>query len=283
MSGQLRIGILGEPDRTLAWEKYLRIHPSVAEVVCTTAIPALGDILACILLDESDALNNAIHFARHGLHVFLVCRIPTDLPMLIRLQHTVEESHSVAQFVNWAYFHPISLWMMEQMPRPRVLHSYREVPLQHVRDHTLRLDNLWLEDLSLVLKWVDSGVHKIESHTVVQANETVCRHAWLQFDNGTSATFSLSQKSASLQHKRLAFDTNTTIEADIIARKIHLNRTQQDTLPYEVRDFTSELPVQQAITRFLKAIQMRRAAEYGIFDVVRLARTLAAAQTTLLR
>lgn len=283
MAGLLRIGILGEPDRTAAWEKYLRIHPSVSEVVLTNAITALGDIHACILLDETDALTNALHFARHGIHVFLVTRIPTDLPALIRLQNTVEESRTIAQFANWAYFNPASLWMIEQIPRPRMLHVYREIPVQHAREHQLRLDNLWIEDLSLMLKWVDSGVHRMETQSMVHDQETIFRHGFIQFDNGTSATFALTLKSSNLQHKRLIFDSNTVMEADIIARKVYLNRNIPNVLPYEARDFSNELPVQQSITRFLKAIQMRSQAEYGIFDVVRLVRTLAAAKTTLLR
>lgn len=282
MAQLLTVGLLGEPDRISTWEQYLRPHPSVGKVVLTKELKALGSIDACIILDEVDALNHAYSLSRQGIHTFIVGKLPTDLPMLIRLQNTVEESRSVLQFSNWSYFNPVSLWMMEHLPRPRLLHTTRQVTNQNPDPH-LKLDNLWIEDLALTLRWIRSGIHKMETHSVQTGETTVCRNTWVQFDNGTTATlFHTTQAQVNI-HTRFAFDERITLEAGIIEKKITATYKNGQESYVDSKSFEQELPANQAITRFLKAIQMQTKAEYGIFDVVHLVRAMAAANSSFLR
>lgn len=282
MAQLLTVGLLGEPDRISTWEQYLRPHPSVGKVVLTKDLKALGSIDACIILDEHDGLSHAYSLARQGIHVFIVGKLPTDLPMLIRLQNTIEESRSVLQFSNWSYFNPVSLWMLEHLPRPRLLHTTREVT-NTVADPHLKLDNLWIEDLALTLRWINSGIHKIDTHMIPLGDSTFSRNTWIQFENGSTATLFHSMQAQSNRHIRFAFDERIMLEANIVDKNVIGTYIDNDETFIENKSFTKELPADQAIARFLKAIQMQTKAEYGIYDVLHLVRSMAKANSSFLR
>lgn len=283
MADRLTIGLLGEPDRLTAWEQYLRPHPSVGEVVLTQNVLALGDIDACIILDDVDPLSYAFTLARQGVHIFVVGKLPTDLIALKRLQFTAEESSTIMQFSNWAYFNPVTLWMMEHITRPRLIHIIREVPLQIAQESHANLENLWIEDLSLAMKWVDSGVHRMDTQTIATDSGGIAKNAYIQFDNGASASFFLSMQSNEHRHNRYIYDQKVSLEANILAKSATLRHLEQAHLPPETRNFTKELPANQAINRFLKSIQMKRPSEYGIYDIVRLVKTITSTKSTVLR
>jgi hypothetical protein len=270
MAERLTIGLLGEPERLNAWEQYLRPHPSVGEVVLTQNVLALGKIDACIILDEHDPISYAFTLARQGVHIFIVGKLPSDLPSLKRLQFTAEESRVVMQFSNWAYFNPVTLWMMEHVARPRMIHITREIPKSQADENLVKLDNMWIEDLSLVLKWIDSGVHRLDTQEIPTEGGIIARNAYIQFDNGASASFFLSTHANEQRHQRFVYDQNVAVEADILAKKASVWHIAHPELPVEQRTFSKELAANQAINRFLKSMQMKRISEYGIYDVVRL-------------
>jgi hypothetical protein len=282
MAQLLTVGLLGEPDRISTWEQYLRPHASVGKVVLTKDLKALGSIDACIILDEQEGLSHAYSLARQRIHVFFVGKLPTDLPMLIRLQNTIEESRSVLQFSNWSYFNPVSLWMLEHLPRPRLLHTTREV-MNTFADPHLKLDNLWIEDLALTLRWINSGIHKIDTHMIQVGNYTLSRNTWIQFENGATATLFHTMQAESNRHVRFAFDERIILEANILDKNVIGSYIDNDETFKENRSFTKELPADQAISRFLKAIQMQTKSEYGVHDVLHLVRTMAKANSSFLR
>ncbi len=282
MAKRLSIGILGDPQRGSVWEQYLRPHPTVSQVVITEKLSVLGSVDACIILDEQDPLHAAEALAKEGVHLFLVGRLPSDLPALIRLQHTIEEIGSVLQFSNWAYFNPLSLWMMEQIPRPRIIHCHREID-ETQSDAGVKLDNLWIEDLALVLRWIDSGIHRLETQYTRNGDLTLSRNTYVQFDNGTSASLFHTLFSRTHRHLRYANDDKTTIEADILGKSVHMVRSMPPDRIFETKTFSQELAANQAVSRFLKSIQMRQRAEYGIFDMVRLVKAIVAANSSIVR
>jgi hypothetical protein len=280
---RLSIGLLGDPERTAAWEQYLRPHPTVREVVVTHDLNALGNVNACILLGTETLLGKATQLAREGIHTFLVGRLSTDLPSLIRLMNTAEESRTIVQFANWAYYNPVSLWMMDEIQRPRILHTLREIPAPLDDGATIRLDELWLEDLSLALKWMNSGVHNFETDVLHSSDKIIARHAWLKFDNGSTASFHVTLSNGPQRHMRFASDDKIRFEADITAKSAVRLLNSNDTAQTETRSFNREIPANHAISRFLKSIVMKRPSEYSIYDLVHLARTLANAKTRLSR
>ncbi len=281
MAQLLTVGLLGDADRNSTWEHYLRPHPSVEKVVLTRSIKAIGKVDACIILNDHEALQNALTLTKQGVHCFLVGRIPTELPALIRLQHLSEEAGTTLQFANWSYFNPVSLWMIEQLPKPGIVHINRQVSYKSM-ETPVSLDHYWMEDLALVLRWLHSGVYRFECNSVAQPQQTITRNTWIQFDNGATASMHHTLYASSDQHLRFASSDSCLLEADILKKSATATYYAQTGTPsVESLDFTDELPATQSLNRFLKAIQMRSRSEYGIHDVVRLVQTIAKSNATV--
>lgn len=280
MAQLLTVGLLGDADRNSTWENYLRPHPSVEKVVLTKSVKAVGKVDACIILNESEALQNTYTLMRQGIHCFVVSRLPTDLPMLTRLEHIAEEAGTVLQFANWAYFNPVSLHMQEQVSKPRLLHVTRELSSK-TYDSSIKLDHLWIEDLSLILRWINSGVFRIEVQSIATPVKTHTRNTWVQFDNGTTATMFHTLFSSDNRHVRYASDDKMILEANILAKSMKSTFHDVSEDITEFKEFNDELPASQAVNRFLKAIIMKNRSEYGIHDLVRLMRTIAKSNATV--
>src|SRR5690606_14690516 len=242
----LTVGLLGDADRNSTWEQYLRPHPSVEKVVLTKTLKAVGKVDACIILNEKDALQQAYTLLRQGIHCFIVGKLPTDLPMLTRLQQTVEEGRTILQFANWSYFNPVSLWMMEQIQKPRVLHFSREVNYKKAEAGT-KLDHLWIEDMALALRWVNSGVYKIEAQSVGPQTQTISRNTYIQFDNGSSASLFHTLHATENRHVRYITDDRMILETNVIEKNVTSTFYQDKDLIIENKSFAQELPASQAI------------------------------------
>jgi hypothetical protein len=280
---RLSIGLLGEPERTAAWEQYLRPHPTVREVIVTNDLNAMGSVDAAIIIGTDALLGKATQLTRNGIHTFLVGRLTTDLPALIRLMNTAEESRTSVQFSNWAFYNPVSLWMMDELPRPRMMHSVREIPYPLENGAPVRLDEMWLEDLSLSIKWLNSGVHSFDTDLIQSSGKTIARHAWVKFDNGSTASFHVSLSNGPQRHMRFASDNKIRFEANVTAKSVVRILLTQDNHQVESRSFSREIPANHAISRFLKCIVMKKSSDYGIYDMVHLARVLANAKIHLNR
>ena len=276
----LTVGLLGDADRNSTWEQYLRPHPSVAKVVLTKNLKAVGKVDACIILNDKDALQQAYTLLRQGIHCFIVGKLPTDLPMLIRLQQTVEEGGSILQFANWSYFNPVSLWMLEQVPKPRIMHFSREVNSKH-SDAGTKLDLLWLDDMALAIRWVNSGVYKIETQSVGSPTQTISRNTYIQFDNGTTASLFHTRHATENRHIRYVSDERMILESNVIEKNVTSTFYHEKDLIIDNKSFTQELPASQAINRFLKSILMHSKSDYGIYDLVRLVRTIAKSNASI--
>jgi hypothetical protein len=281
MAHFLTVGLLGDADRNSTWEQYLRPHPSVEKVVLTKSVKAIGNVDACIILNDLDALQQAHQLIKQGIHCFLVGKLPTDLPTLIKVQNVAEEAGTILQFANWSYFNPASLWMIDQMPKPRVIHFDRQVSSKSV-DTSLRIDLLWIEDLALIMRWVNSGVFKIECQSVSTPLQTLTRNTWVQFDNGSTASMFHTLHANTDRHTRFATNEHGMLEADVLAKTVTATYfSDNKVMSRDEKSFQNELPAGQALNRFLKAIQMKSRSEYGIHDVVRLIRTVAKSNATV--
>ena len=281
MAQLLTVGLLGDADRNSTWEHYLRPHPSVEKVVLTKSIKAIGKVDACIILNDHEALQHALTLTKQGVHCFLVGRISTELPALVRLQHLSEEAGTTLQFANWSYFNPVSLWMIEKLPKPGIVHINRHVSSKSL-DATVKLDHHWMEDLALVMRWMHSGVYRFECNSVALPHQTITRNTWIQFDNGATASMHHTLHAAADRHVRFASNDSCLLEADILKKSATATYFAQTGSPtVETHDFADELPVAQALNRFLKAILMKSRSEYGIHDVVRFVQTIAKSNATV--
>jgi hypothetical protein len=272
MRESLRIGILGPAERGAVWEQRLRPHASVREVILSDDLPAIGAVDACIVLEENEnRLDVAQHVVRSGIHTFVVGRLPTDRSLAERLYRASEESGTVLQFSNWAYFNPTTQFMMANLRRPDMLHFQREYTFNTYRDIRASYATFWQEDLSLILKWMDSQVFKIHVNRIPFGdNETLSMQVFMKFDNGSTASLYCGMTHQDNRHVRFASDHQLAAECDVGAKTVRLIQHHGLKSPIvDNRSFDKEEPAKLAVTQFLKAVQMRAPAPYSGYDLLR--------------
>jgi hypothetical protein len=277
MKDSLRIGILGPAERGAVWEDRLRPHASVREVVLSDSLDAIGSVDAIILLEENRLrLDLAQQITLRGMHAFVVGRMPTERQLAERLSRLSEESGTVLQFANWSFHNPTTQFMMANIRRPDLLVFQREYSFAHYRDIRASFAGNWHEDLALILKWMDSTVHRMDVSRVPFAeDETLALHLTLRFDNGSTASLYCGIAHETNRHVRFVTDSRLAAECDVSRKTVRLiQHGGQPTLLADTRSFDKEEPARLAVSMFLKSVQMRGPASYSAHDLLRFTRVL---------
>jgi len=75
----MKVGIVGDAKRAVAWEKHLRPHRIVKEVELCAHINEVGKVDACLLIDDTDQnLDLLLEGIHQGFNCFLISRPPTN-------------------------------------------------------------------------------------------------------------------------------------------------------------------------------------------------------------
>jgi hypothetical protein len=277
MKDSLRIGILGPAERGAVWEERLRPHASVREVVLSDSLEAIGPVDAIVLLEENRSrMDLAQQIILRGMHAFVVGRMPVERHLAERLSRLSEESGTVVQFANWSLHNPTTQFMMANIRRPDLMVFQREFTFAHYRDVRASFDSNWHEDLALILKWMDSSVHRVDVSRIPFADgETLAVHLNLRFDNGSTASLYCGIAHEANRHVRFATDSQLAAECDVTRKRVRLiQHGGQSSLFADVRSFDKEEPAKMAVAMFLKSVQMRGPASYSAHDLLRFTRVL---------
>lgn len=286
MKDSLRIGILGPAERGAVWEQRLRPHASVREVVLSDSLQAIGAVDAVILLEEnSQRMDLAQQIILKGIHAFVVGRMPTDRQLAERLSRLSEESGIVLQFANWSFFNPTTQFMMANIRRPDLLVFQREYAFASYRDIRASYAGYWQEDLALILKWMDSQVHRMDVTRIPFGDEeTLATHLTLRFDNGSTASLYSGISHEENRHTRFVSDVRMAAECDVARKSVRLIHHGGHPAPMaDSRTFDKEEPAKLAVTMFLKAVQMRTPAAYSAHDLLRFTRVLESVERATFR
>lgn len=277
MKDSLRIGILGPAERGAVWEQRLRPHASVREVVLSDSLQAIGAVDAIVLLEENQQrMDLAQQIILKGIHAFVVGRMPTDRQLAERMSRLSEESGTVLQFANWSFFNPTTQFMMANIRRPDLLLFQREYTFAAYRDIKSSYAGYWQEDLALIVKWMDSQVHRLEVTRVPFGDdETLAMHLTFRFDNGSTATLIGGISHEENRHTRFVSDSRLAAECDVARKSVRLIQHGGQTAPLaDARTFDKEEPAKLAVTMFIKSVQMRTPAAYSVHDLLRFTRVL---------
>ncbi len=149
----MKVGIVGDATRTVAWEKHLRPHGIVSEVNLVPSISDLGKMDACLILDDSsNNLDNLLRAVQLGYNCFLIAKQPTDSIKLEKIHRATKESGVKVQFSHWPSLAPATQWMMDEIHRPHFLHITRYVSRSTLVDPVNEFKNLWIDELGLCIK-----------------------------------------------------------------------------------------------------------------------------------
>jgi hypothetical protein len=269
----MKVGIIGDATRAVAWERHLRPHQIVQEVELCPGIAELGDVDACFLVDESeynlDLLLDAIH---QGLNCFLVALQPTNTKKLETIYRASMEAGVHVQFSHWPTLAPATQWMIDRMARPSFLSITREIHYTQFMNTKNEFRHYWIDELGLCMKWVDSGIHHIEAKQVLLNNvHPSALHLFIRFDNGSTANINIYTGASSNRHKRISANKMEIFECDAPEQEVRIGRLNSgDHLFFEKQTFDPAKAAEKAALMFLKSVQMKRETPYTPYDAYQL-------------
>ncbi|MFP8490292.1 hypothetical protein ACKGJO_14510 [Gracilimonas sp. Q87] len=269
----MKIGIIGDAKRAVAWERHLRPHQIVHEVELCPSISELGNVDACFLVDESeqnlDLLLEGIH---QRLNCFLVALQPTDTEKLETIYRASMEAGVHVQFSHWPTLAPATQWMMDRMPRPSYLSISRDIHYTQFMNAKNEFRHFWIDELGLCMKWMDSGIHHIEAKNVL-LNDThpSALHLFIRFDNGSTADINIYTGASSNRHKRISGSRHEILDCDAPEQVVRIGRLSTGKhLYFEKQSFDPSKAAEKAALMFLKSVQMKRETPFTPYDAYQL-------------
>ena len=270
----MKIGIVGPADRAVAWEEHLRPHRMVKEVVITAHIKDIGNVDACLILDESEEkIQILLKAIRLGYHSFLVSSLPTSLKTIEKIYHTAEEANVLLQFAHWPTFAPASQWMSNKITKPTFLHITREISYTQFMESNYDLDYYWIDELAYCLTWIDGNVHHIDVKSVdLQGDKDHAIHLFLRFDSGATANIFVNACASDNRHQRFAADQTFLLDCDVHSQTVRLGKkNDRQHLFFEKHSFDASRAAEIAAIQFIKSIQLNKPTPFNGYDLQKLA------------
>ncbi len=270
----MKVGIIGDASRGIAWEQHLRPHNIVREVILCSNIKEISGIDACIILDESETnLETLLEAVKKGFHCFFVAKQPTNIKKLEKIHRSARESNCRIQFAQWPVLAPATRWMMDNVSKPNFVHIEKNISRSHTSNNLNEFKGYWIDELGICLKWIDSGIHHIEAKQIsITPSYPSLAHFFLRFDNGSSATINVYSAANVNSHKRIISTKTELLECDVPSQMVKIGR-RSDTnhIYFEKQKFDASKAAEKAALLFLKSIQLNKETAYTSYDALQLA------------
>lgn len=273
----MRIGVVGPAERAIAWEKHLRSHRSISEVVIAGKLSEIGDIDACFLLDDqSQNLDYLLKAIKTGYHTFLVAPIPTDSTQVEKIYHAAEESNVLVQFSHWPTLAPASKWMSKKISKPSFIQISREISYTEYAESDHSFDYYWIDELAFCLRWINGSVHHIDLKTVeLSQNQLYALHMLLRFESGATANIFVNVSADKSRHHRLAANNHFLLDCNVIEQSVRLGEESTGGhLFFKKQTFDPGKAAELSALEFIKSIQMNRETIYNAFHLWELTKTI---------
>lgn len=273
----MKIGIVGKADRAVAWEKHLRPHKSISEVTITAKLNEIGDVDACLLLDDSEnRLKHLLKAVKTGYHTFLIAPLPTDSSQIEKVYHAAEEANVLLQFSHWPTLAPASKWMAKKINKPSFIQVVREINHTDYLESGQEFSYYWIDELAYCLRWINGAVHHIDLKTVTFTGEKIySMHLFLRFDSGATANIYINAASASSNHHRVIANRNYILDCDVLEQTVRLGEENESGhLYFNRQSFDASKAAELAAMEFIKSIQMKRPTIYNGYHLMELSKTI---------
>lgn len=273
----MKVGIVGDAGRTVAWEKHLRPHAIVKEVNLAQSVSKLCDVDSCIILDDSEEnLDHLLYSVQNGYHSFLISKHPSDSTKIEKIHRAAKESGVKVQFSHWPTLAPATQWMMDTISKPNFIQIVRNVNRSQMIDLIPEFRNYWIDELGLCIKWMNSGVHHIEANKISLGNENpISIHIYIRFDNGSTASIYIYTGAQENQHNRLVCNKTDVLDCDVQSQSIRFGRLNDGGhLFFGKQSFDPAKAAEKSALLFLKAIQINSDTAYSGYDALQLAQKI---------
>ncbi|MEX0994245.1 MAG: hypothetical protein WD599_01875 [Balneolaceae bacterium] len=272
----MRVGIIGDARRAVAWENHLRPLNIVNEVVIAPTLEDIGQVQACILLDEtSENLHLLIECIRQGLHTYLVSTLPVDKELLEKVYHTSEEAEVRVQFSHWPSISSSTQWMIRQIPKPRFIQVIREKSHLHFTDNRENFHHHWIDEVALVTKWMAIQAHRVEPFALTLQQAEAGIQIYLKYESGATASIFYLASGTEDRHRRLVNDKNLSVDLNVSDQTARLMKSNdQGGLVIEKKTFDPSKTAELSAIQFFKSVQLKKETIFTPYDALKTADTV---------
>ena len=270
----MKIGIVGDATRGVAWEQHLRPHNIVEQVDLCPSLNDLSSVDACFILDESENnLDILLEAVQCGYHSFFVAKQPTDIKKLEKIHRAARESGCNVQFAQWPSLAPATRWMMDVIKKPTYLHIEKHIQRNQLIDLPSEFRNLWIDELGLCMKWLNGGIHHLEAKQIsLEGEHPAMMHLFLRFDSGSTASINIYAVASENRHLRLISTKHEMLDCNVPEQQVkHGKISASNRMFFEKHIFDPSTAAEKAALLFLKSIQLGRDSGYNSFDALQLA------------
>lgn len=269
----MKIGVIGPAKRTVAWEQHLAGHPSVSEVIIAADLQKAGGVDACLLLNEH--LEEALAAIKQGVHTFVISKLPIDAAEIGKLHHASEEANVRLLFSHWPTLAPGSRWIAMKIPKPSFIQVVREVNYTALLESDITHRSLLIDELGYCLKYIGGLVHQTSYNSSVLNDQPSVSHALLKFDSGATAAIFINSAADRNNHTRYVSGANLLIECEVESQRVRMGRkVDSGHLFFDRKEFDPSKAAEQAVVKFLKAIQLKKPTLYNGYDLLHLSKIL---------
>lgn len=276
----MKVAVVGNPDRTAAWEKHLRKLSAIKEVILTPELPEPGEASSIILLNDTpENLSLLLNSVKNGFHSYLVSNLPTDIDQLEKIYRASEEANVRVQFSHWPSFTASSQWVRQQIEQPDVIQIKKDIHSVQNKPNEQNFHNHWIDELGFVLKWVDSITHNIETKPLRIESEIVGINITIRFKNSSIATIQYYTLAEESYHHRILSNHQSVIDCNVVNQKVNVHTAGlQNRILTKGYSFDPAETAGRSVIQFIKSIQMSQQTIFSPYDALKTAKTFSRIQ-----
>lgn len=279
------VGIVGDAERAVAWERHLRPHNIVRQVVLAPHVHDLNRVDACFIFDTtSNRTEHLLDALKEGIPCFFISDFIIPSKELERIHQTSKEAGVEVQLAHWPTLSPSTQWMKDKISKPQFIQIQRNLNRSKIAHSSPTFINAWTDELALCLKWIDSGIHLIEvkqSHLLADQPQAI--HLLIRFDSGASASIQIQVSATLEQHSRYIAANKSFIECLVSEQELRYSFLDtQERLSFESKKFDSTKAAEKSALHFLKNVQLKREVVYSAYDALRFSINLEKIKSKLL-
>jgi hypothetical protein len=274
----MKIAIVGEKERAVAWEKHLRKLSAVKEVTISNTLSLDGGQDAVLLIDDSNEnLNQLLNSIKKGFHTYLISKLPSDINLLDKIYHAAEEAGVHVQFSHWPSMAESMSWIKQQVKKPDLIQIKKEiVPINYRVIDRNEFEHDWMDELALIIKWLGGNIHRYEVKPMLLDKIYLGLNLTLRFENAAVASIQYLGSSDREKHQRIFSNKSIVADCDIISQKVRLHTLNEvNKVTVREKKFDPSDTAEWSVVQFIKSIQMNQPTLFSTYDALLTAKSAA--------
>jgi hypothetical protein len=267
----MKIAIVGEKERAVAWEKHVRKLSVVKEVIITSSLSVESDCQAVLLIDDTtENLQRLLHSVKAGNHTYLISRLPHNTEQLENVHKASEEAGVCVQFSHWPSMSESINWIRQQVQKPDLIQIKKEsVPRNYRVIDIEDFNRDWTDEIALAAKWMGGNIHRFEVKPVILDKMTLGLNITLRYENSALVSIQYLATTDKEKHQRLFSNRIVMADFDVITQKLRLHKVNDlKRIAIQEKVFDPSDTAEYSVVQFIRSIELDQPTLFTTYDAL---------------